>query len=175
MKYAELIAECNPSQTPSEVDELLTVLEGTDVRTILEIGVHQGGSLRLWARALAPIDQAVGVNWGDEWVGDREGYDLLLDRRSQDPSTVEWVRSTIRRPVDFLFIDGGHTYDEVAEDYRLYEPLVRPGGAIAFHDVVIVDDVRRFWEELTASRASQTIWGGQTWNSGIGLIHKPLT
>jgi hypothetical protein len=35
---------------------------------------------------------------------------------------------------DVLFIDAGHTYDDVAKDYAAYVTLVRPGGIIAFHD-----------------------------------------
>jgi hypothetical protein len=35
---------------------------------------------------------------------------------------------------DLLFIDAGHTYDDVAKDYSAYVTLVRPGGIVAFHD-----------------------------------------
>lgn len=37
-------------------------------------------------------------------------------------------------PYDFLFIDAGHTLDDVRADHLDYGPLVRPGGIIAFHD-----------------------------------------
>jgi len=40
------------------------------------------------------------------------------------------------RPIDFLFIDGDHGYDGVRADYELYAPLVRPGGIVAFHDII---------------------------------------
>lgn len=40
----------------------------------------------------------------------------------------------ITTPVGFLFIDGAHEYEAVSEDYRLYRPLVKDGGYIAFHD-----------------------------------------
>lgn len=39
-------------------------------------------------------------------------------------------------PLDFLFIDAGHTRYDVMADYRDYSPLVRPGGLIAFHDAL---------------------------------------
>ena len=35
---------------------------------------------------------------------------------------------------DLLFIDAGHTYDDVAKDYAAYVTLVHPGGLVAFHD-----------------------------------------
>jgi len=39
-------------------------------------------------------------------------------------------------PLDFLFIDGDHTYEGVKRDFEMYSPLVRNGGIIAFHDIV---------------------------------------
>jgi len=39
-------------------------------------------------------------------------------------------------PSDLLFIDAGHTYDDVSLDFYLYAPLVRKGGIIAFHDAL---------------------------------------
>lgn len=35
---------------------------------------------------------------------------------------------------DFIFIDGDHTYDAVAQDYELYIPKVKNGGLIFMHD-----------------------------------------
>lgn len=42
--------------------------------------------------------------------------------------------------IDLLFIDGAHEYDAVLQDYEQWSPLVRPGGMIAFHDVVTEDN-----------------------------------
>lgn len=36
--------------------------------------------------------------------------------------------------IDVLFIDGDHSKNGVMRDYSMYEPLVRPGGAIVFDD-----------------------------------------
>jgi predicted O-methyltransferase YrrM len=40
-----------------------------------------------------------------------------------------------RRPVDFLFIDGGHTDEAAQADYRGWAPLVTAGGTLVIHDV----------------------------------------
>jgi predicted O-methyltransferase YrrM len=37
---------------------------------------------------------------------------------------------------DFLFIDAGHSYEDVSLDYGHYQLLVRSGGVIAFHDAL---------------------------------------
>ena len=40
------------------------------------------------------------------------------------------------RPIDLLFIDGDHSYEGAKADLLGYRELVRPGGLIAFHDIV---------------------------------------
>lgn len=36
--------------------------------------------------------------------------------------------------LDFLFIDGDHSYPTVERDYREWSPFVKPGGLLAMHD-----------------------------------------
>lgn len=36
--------------------------------------------------------------------------------------------------LDFVYIDGDHNYEAVAEDIKLWEPKIRLGGIIAGHD-----------------------------------------
>lgn len=55
--------------------------------------------------------------------------------------------------LDFLFIDGDHTYECVKKGFEMYSPLVRKGGLIAFHDIVpgpleCVGGVPKFWNEI---------------------------
>jgi hypothetical protein len=81
-------------------------------------------------------------------------------------------------PLDFLFIDGDHTYAGVKHDYNHYAPLVRAGGVIAFHDILRLEskpqlEVWRFWQELRAEQGNETLefvdWGA-TDAMGIGVL-----
>jgi predicted O-methyltransferase YrrM len=62
------------------------------------------------------------------------------------------------------------------KDYELYAPLVRPGGLIAFHDIVpgdaeLVGGVPRFWEELMGSHETTELvesWDQEAY--GIGVV-----
>jgi predicted O-methyltransferase YrrM len=80
----------------------------------------------------------------------------LIRDDSHRPETLAAVRESLAgRPVDFLFLDGDHTYNGVRTDFEMYAPLVRPGGVIAFHDIVPnpmcpAIEVPRFWQELCA-------------------------
>lgn len=55
--------------------------------------------------------------------------------------------------LDFLFIDGDHTYEGVKTDFEMYHKLVSKNGIIAFHDIVSgpqenVGGVSKFWNEI---------------------------
>jgi predicted O-methyltransferase YrrM len=56
--------------------------------------------------------------------------------------------------LDFLFIDGDHSYEGVKKDFEMYSPLVRSGGLIAFHDITPCGppkEVFKYWEEVKES------------------------
>lgn len=45
------------------------------------------------------------------------------------------VARTWDKPIDLLFIDGSHAYEDVVADFRSLFPWVVPGGIVALHDV----------------------------------------
>lgn len=51
-----------------------------------------------------------------------------------DASALTYARGGA--PYDLLFIDAGHSYQDVGRDHYLYAPLVAPGGVVAFHDAL---------------------------------------
>jgi len=71
----------------------------------------------------------------------------LLRRAEEEAKTrlqpyknrIVWVREKfdakqIPEPLDFIYIDGQHTYEAVTHDIIHAEKLVKPGGIIAGHD-----------------------------------------
>ncbi len=57
-----------------------------------------------------------------------------------------------KRPISLLFIDGLHDYDNVARDFRHFEPWLVDGALIAFHDYTDrYPGVVAFVEELLGS------------------------
>ena len=176
MRFAELIARHNPSQSHWELNELL---EDLDRRRLtgpaIDIGAHRGGSARVW-RDVLRSEIVVAIDWNlDMLEGDLERIVPILGR-SQDVAThAEVQRCLSRRPVDFLFIDGGHLRGEVLADFASYGPLVRPGGAIALHDVAVREnpdcEVYLVWDELRHGRRSKEIREGALPGTGIGVIY----
>ena len=153
-------------QVRSEIAEFLAHVRVAEPRSVLEIGRGNGGTLYLLARAAAPDALLVSL---DNREDDRAHFRLLRSFARGDQSVVirradsqsEETRDSVAkvfgpRQLDLLFIDGDHAYDGVRRDYELYAPLVRPGGLIAFHDIVdgpesAVGDVPRFWREVKES------------------------
>ena len=52
-------------------------------------------------------------------------------RMTSEEAARDW-----HRPIDFLFIDGDHTYEGVRHDWELFIPHVKPFGIVAFHDTM---------------------------------------
>jgi predicted O-methyltransferase YrrM len=181
-----------PMQIRSEIARLLQELEPWRARTVLEIGTANGGSLFLFCEIAAPDAHLVSVDlpgglFGGGYEATRQPlYDSfarpgqrldLLRADTHDSGTKKRVEELVGgREVDVLFIDGDHSRAGVESDYRAYAPLVRAGGAIAFHDVhpgpsSLVGGVPEFWNELKATVEHEEIVDSDAQEGyGIGLV-----
>src|SRR5882762_1947561 len=74
-------------------------------------------------------------------------------RGRSDDVLQHWKQLAEGRLVDFVFIDGSHEYLDVLRDFELSFPLVRPGGWVAFHDVVETwPGPLRVWQEHASAK-----------------------
>ena len=131
-------------QQPSEIIGLLELVRQAQPQSVCEIGSALGGTSFLLTRAASPralvvlIDPAFdGARTGAlrRFAGPTQRM-VCIGGSSTDPGVRRSLEQELDgRPLDFLFIDGDHTYEGVAADFALYSPLVRVGGLIAFHDV----------------------------------------
>lgn len=160
-----------PFQEPLEILALARLVQSRHPKCIVEIGTAKGGTLFVWCRTNPEAEKIVSIDlpggpYGGgydrrreklykEMVSDRPQMPLFLLRAdSHSPQTLDKVRKILAgNLIDFLFIDGDHTYQGVSQDFHLYAPLVRQGGIIALHDIRTRDQnsasygVSRFWEE----------------------------
>lgn len=178
-------------QVDSEIAELCARLAAEPPRRVLEIGTAGGGTLLLLAAVSRPDATLVSVDLPRPhgYAGHRERIyragarpeqELHLVRSdSHGPATAREVAALFSgEQVDFLLIDGDHSRDGVADDYAKYSPLVRPGGTIAFHDIVegrpeYVGGVPEFWRELKAQlgdRAEEIVADRSQGGLGIGVV-----
>jgi predicted O-methyltransferase YrrM len=74
---------------------------------------------------------------------------IPINKDSHNPWALETIKD-LAGYLDFLFIDGDHSYEGVKKDWEMYSPLVRKGGLIAFHDIAPNYDSgsRKFYNEI---------------------------
>ena len=154
-----------PFQVKEEIANLLQVLESVRPKVILEIGTACGGTLFLFSRVASVDGTIISVdlqegffpNWKTSFyrLFPENGQKLyLLKANSHDVNTIQLIEKILGNfDIDFLFIDGDHSYEGVKKDFEMYSPLVRSGGIIALHDIVpgppeYVGGVPKFWKEV---------------------------
>ena len=60
------------------------------------------------------------------------------------------------KPIDLLFIDGSHRYEDVLSDFYAFFPHVAEGGIVAFHDVSEHwPEVLKAWHEVIKGQLSE--------------------
>lgn len=184
------IIHMKPLQVKSEVTEFFRVVKRLNPKTIVEIGTANGGTLFLFANVANPeiiisIDLPHGSFGGGYSFGKiplykslgKKGVTKLIKANSHSNSTFNKLKKGLEnRQVDILFIDGDHTYEGVSKDFQMYSPLVKKGGIVAFHDIVIHDkssgcEVSKFWKEIKKSYRHEEILEdvNQKW-AGIGVL-----
>jgi len=182
-----------PSQVEQEVSELLSLVRDIKPKTVMEIGSARGGTLFLFTRVASPDAALLSIDLPEGRFGggypkhmiplfrsfaDKGQSIHLIRADSHSPETLNEVRKVLgRRSLDFLFIDGDHTYEGVRRDFEMYSPLVREGGAIAFHDICPgpaekVGGVPDFWQEISAKQACRSIVKDHRQSGcGIGVLN----
>ena len=191
--YSRFFGLIEPAQVREEITTLMTVLEARSPERVMEIGTMNGGTLFLLTRAAAAESLLVSVDlpWGRFGYGYPRikvplyrtfagpGQRLHLVRSdSHQRSTLDRVRSILGNgELDFLFLDGDHTYEGVKQDFEMYGPLVKSGGLIGFHDIVPHPpetgcDVFRFWQEISEKHevVDEFVADWDQGRGGIGLI-----
>lgn len=180
-----------PWQFREEMLGLAKEIESLNAKVIVEIGTANGGTLFMATRLAQPdativsIDLPGGKFGGGypEWKTPyysafaRKTQQLFLIRgNSQEDATYERLVKILNgRKIDYLFIDGDHSYEGVKADYVRYKDLVRSGGKIGFHDVVdhksSACKVDLFWNELKAQMPhTEYINDPDQGKYGIGLV-----
>ena len=129
-----------PFQVKDELLELLKLLLKLKPKAICEIGTAWGGCLYLFCRIAPKNAMIISIDLpGGPFGG---GYPIwkiplyksfakdnqtihLIRANSHNPKTLELVKRILgNRMIDFLFIDGDHTYKGVKRDFEMYSPCL---------------------------------------------------
>lgn len=83
--------------------------------------------------------------------------------RDAAPAIAAW-----KKPIDVLYIDAWHRYDDAMEEWQLYSPLLNSPAIVIADDIFDSEhttvDMVRFWEEISA--------GYDSWMGASENLHK---
>jgi len=182
--------DCNkafmPLQVHSEITSLVKYVKRLQPKVLVEIGTANGGTLLSLVK-VSPVDGTfISIDLpGGGFGGGYAFFKIplykafasglqkmhLLRADSHAISTKQELMKILgKRKIDFLLIDGDHTYEGVKKDFQLYSPLVKKGGSVAFHDIVphatqLNCKVDQFWKEISTKYPSTTFV--EDWKQGV--------
>lgn len=134
--------------------ELLAAIHGhLQPDTYVEIGVHEGQSLRFATSA----GLAIGID-PEPVLRFPMPAGVRLHRTTSDDFFANEVTDTLGdRRVDLAFIDGLHLFEQALRDFAHVERHCDPGATVLVHDCLPLDAV-------TSSRDRTTmVWSGDVW------------
>ena len=137
-----ILAEGTFGGLAGEEIELFRQLLANKEGEAVEIGCMDGFStahlLECSKLHLTSIDPFVPDSMAAHLIGQEERYHQNIapwkDRATLIRDYSYRVVVTWEGMLDFLFIDGDHTYMSVLRDYEQWSPLLKPGGLLAMHD-----------------------------------------
>ena len=177
------------AQIKSEILALVKTVANERPAVIVEIGTDEGGTCFLWANLAS--QKVISCDLRHNHVvhefykafpsNDSRCDVVLLTGDSHEKDMGKQVEKELDgKKVDFLFIDGDHTESGVEADYYAYRDFVRPGGLIAFHDIVEKqpvpgNQVYYFWKRLPDTiDKKEFINDRRQCGFGIGVIQKEV-
>jgi len=113
---------------------------GPKPKTIMEVGMFEGGSLVLMDKIFKP-ERIVGLDLRREPIKPLEAYVKKNPQmktyyaRSQDkPGTLMAARENFPKGIDFIVDDASHLYDQTRSTFEMLFPLVTTGGKYLIED-----------------------------------------
>ena len=173
-----------PQQISTEIEQLAREIEKLSPSRILEIGTSNGGTLYIWARSLKSCSRIISIDLPEVCPYAKIKFFKFFDKgkkfyflrgNSHSKETIDMFTQVLKQEkIDFLYIDGDHSYRGVKQDFKTYGKFVAHGGVIALHDIMYHPKygVDKLWSEIKCQYASKEIVASQNQvGYGIGVLY----
>lgn len=150
----------DPSQSLAPLINSLSIQNGI----MVEIGVYTGESTEVFQQSgmfktIHAVDPWLDGYDYNEDIADSCNMDIveeLFDKRVKDYKEINKIKSNSMDAVslfednslDFIYIDGDHSYEAVKKDILSWRPKVKTGGIIAGHDYELYEEVKKAVDEI---------------------------
>jgi hypothetical protein len=140
----------------------------------VEVGVCLAHTTEAYAKGIKNLKKLYAVDnyptfvdWdGSDWNKDRQD---LMKKAAQEKmlaykdkveihhvSSEEFVKTIEDESLDFVFIDGDHSFEAALKDFQNYYPKVKKGGIFGGHDIQL-DSVRNALTYFLKERSNEVI------------------
>ena len=153
----------HPQSSEEDVLQLLyNITRQTKSKTIIEVGVFHGA-------ASLSMSQGINENGGGEihlidiseeflqdvfnkisqknWEVNIHKHHIKVNKETEWDKLITTGIAGLPK-ADIIFIDAGHSYEEVKNDVKQYQSLVSPGGLLILHDTIQLKGPRRVVSEM---------------------------
>lgn len=147
LKFVLGIEDAYTQTTPEEREVVKKYAQGKN--SAVEIGVYEGVNTAIIADKMNAAGKLYGI---DPFFKGKLGvcyskivtvYNLKRNKVSNKVQLIEKLSGDAANDVpaelDFMFIDGDHSYDGLKTDWELYSTKLKKGGIVLLHDTTVPD------------------------------------
>lgn len=143
--------------------------------TFVEIGAYLGKSTAFMAQLIKDSGKRINFVTIDPFIGEKgQNNDYLFERYVENMHSCGVNDYVVthkgysqdahvlfkEKTIDFLFIDGDHSYEACKSDIKLYLPKMKEGSVMAGHDYYNAPGVKQAVDEAFGNRVQIS---GSSW------------
>ncbi len=108
-------------------------------KNVLEVGIHKGGSIKLWSDFFtnANVYGLDIMNSNDVWEGIKNNEKIILHTSTDAYNNDFFINNFLNKNIqcDFMLDDGPHTLESMKEFIKLYSQIMTDDGILIIEDV----------------------------------------
>lgn len=184
MKYTLEHAK-KPTDIHQHLVTLHNLVTSINAKTVIELGVNLGESTVALLEAVHATQGmliSVDIQLLRNVVPMLTKYGLLSRWNFNLSDDLKYALTwPADKKADLIFIDTAHTFEQTTKEIAAYEPILRPGGIMVFHDTVsyhegVQKPINNFLKTqgaLYERKATGWQYENKTNCNGLGILRKP--